>query len=60
MKNEKIVEVCQVVVKVCNIALVIAQTLISAFGPKLAQKPVAEYSQEDMQLIKDFLNQENK
>lgn len=59
MKNEKIVEVCKVVIQVCNIANLIAQTLVNAFAPSLAHKSPSQYSQEDIKLIKEFMEQEN-
>ena len=60
MKNEKIVKVCKIVVEVCNIAVIIAQTLISAFenSKRLGDSSKPGYTQEDVQLIKDFLQQE--
>lgn len=61
MKNEKIVKVCKIVVQICNIATIIAQTLINAFPEKksLSQKQPQDINQEDVKLIKDFLAQEN-
>lgn len=61
MKNAKIVKVCQIVVQVCNIATIIAKTLMEAFPEKksISQKLPQEISQEDAKLIKEFLASEN-
>lgn len=56
MKNAKIVKVCKIVIQVCNIATIIAQTLIKAFPvteKELANYPVA--NDADLKLIKEFL-----
>lgn len=57
MKNEKIVEVCEIVVKVCNIAIFIAQAIIKAFPVK---KSADELDQEEAKLIKAFMESELK
>ena len=56
MKNAKIVKICQVVVQICNITVIIAQTIANAFPNKSAE--VGNFSQEDLKLIKDFMEQE--
>lgn len=53
MKNEKVVKVCEVVIQICNIAVIIAQAVKSAFPS--SSKQVA--SPEDVALIKEFLEQ---
>lgn len=50
MKNEKIVKVLEVVVQVCNIATIVAKTLIPLFPVKNQ-----EVTNEDTELIKQFL-----
>lgn len=59
MKNEKIVKVCEIVIQVCNTAVIIAQAVKSAF-PVIAKKSgsVPQFSQEDAKLIKEFLESE--
>lgn len=59
MKNEKIYKVAQTVVQVCNLAIVVAQAVMAAFPVQknlIADKKT--FSQEDMKLIKDFLENE--
>ena len=58
MKNEKVVKVCQVVIQVCNIANIIAQTLISAFGTT-TKKVVnsSGFTEEEIKMIKEFQEQ---
>lgn len=59
MKNEKIYKVAQTVVQVCNLAIVVAQAVMTAFPVQknlIADKKT--FSQEDMKLIKDFLENE--
>lgn len=59
MQNEKVYKVCQIVVQVCNTAIVIAQAIAAAFPVQknlIAGKE--NLSQEDMKLIKEFLAQE--
>lgn len=53
MKNEKIVKVLEVVVQVCNIAIIVAKTLIPLF-PVKKQEVV---SNQDTDLIRQFLEQ---
>lgn len=60
MKNAKIVKVCEIVVQVCNIATIIAKTLIQAFPVKVAQPVKSVASPEDVKLIKEFLQEEFK
>lgn len=57
MKNAKIVKVCEIVVQVCNIAVIIAQAVKSAFPVKVSVNET-KATPEDVQLIKDFLAQE--
>ena len=53
MKNEKIVEVCDVVIKIINLLGIVAQAVKSMF-------PVNTISQEDAHIIKDFMNEDIK
>lgn len=53
MKNEKIVKVCDVVIKIINLLSIIAQAVKATF-------PVNTVSQEDAHLIKDFMNEDIK
>lgn len=58
MKNEKIVKVCEIVIQICNTAVIIAQAIKSAF-PALAKKSGnVNFTQEDAKLIKEFLASE--
>lgn len=60
MKNAKIVKVCEIVVQVCNIATIIAKTLIQAFPVKVAQPVKSVVTPEDVKLIKEFLQEDFK
>lgn len=53
MKNEKIVKVCDVVIKIINLLSIIAQAVKATF-------PVNTVNQEDAHLIKDFMNEDIK
>lgn len=52
--NEKIQKICGIVIKVCDIALVIAKTIKAAF-PAQEKKYI---DQEQAKLIKEFLENE--
>lgn len=56
MKNAKIVKICQIVVQICNITVIIAQAIANAFPNKSSE--IGNFSQEDLKLIKDFMEQE--
>lgn len=60
MKNEKIVKVCEVVIQVCNIAVIIAQAVKSAFPAMKAANQVSEIDQEEAELIKQFMESKLK
>lgn len=49
MKNEKIIKVCDVVIKIVNLVVLIAQAVKAAF-------PASTISQEEAHIIKDFMN----
>lgn len=49
MKNEKIVKVCDVVIKIVNLVALVAQAVKNMF-------PVNTMSSEDAHIIKDFMN----
>lgn len=54
--NAKINKVCEVVIKVCSIAIAIAQVVKAAFPlPETAKK---EITQEQAELIRDFIQHE--
>lgn len=53
MKNEKIVKVCDVVIKIINLLSIIVQAVKATF-------PANTVSPEDAHLIKDFMNEEIK
>lgn len=53
MKNEKVVKVLEVVVQICNIATIVAKTLIPLFPVK--KQEIVDTEQEE--LIKQFLQQ---
>lgn len=49
MKNEKIVKVCDVVIKIVNLVALVAQAVKNMF-------PVNTMSSEEAHIIKDFMN----
>lgn len=53
MKNEKIVAVCDVVIKIVNLVALIAQAVKAAF-------PVRTVSPEDAKIISDFMKEDIK
>lgn len=56
MKNEKILRVCDVVLKIINLLGIIAQAVKATF-PAESQQVV---SQSDAHIIKDFMNEDLK
>lgn len=59
MKNEKIVKVCEIIVQVCNIAVIIAQAVKAAY-PASKKSFDTKLDQEEAALIKSFMESELK
>lgn len=53
MKNEEIIKVCDVVIKIVNLVALIAQAVKAAF-------PVRTVSPEDAKIISDFMKEDIK